>query len=86
MAKVKVICVFKHKEDILFRVYDHGTCFFCELNWDGVDWSQFNMYERMAIAEAFKLPKQFKTIEEFRQVAKYYTGDWHFVWEGYLYG
>ena len=86
MAKAKILCVFKHKEDILFRVYDYGGYFFCEWDWNSMKWSEYDTLQRMAITEAFKLTKQFKTIEELRQGTKYYTSDYRFVWEGYLYG
>ena len=80
-----LIGVFKYKEEILFKIFDFGDVFYCEVCWDA-DWSQFDKLQRMAIGEAFKLPKQFKTIEELRQGTKYYTGDYKFIWEGYLYG
>ena len=80
MATAKVICVFKHKEDTLFKVYDYGHCLFCELEWVA-DWSQFDNSQRELIAKAFKLSKQFETIEEFKEETYKYTGDYHFVWE-----
>lgn len=76
---MKPIGVFKYKDEVLFRIYDYGHCFFCELDWS-VDWKQFDRLQRMAIGEAFKLPKQFKTIEDLRQGTKYWTSDYHYVW------
>lgn len=70
---------FKYKKNTLFYIYDYGDYFFCKLNWD-IDWKQFNKFQRIAIGEAFKLPKQFSTIEDLRQGTKYYTGDYRFEW------
>ena len=81
MAKAKIICVFKYKEDVLFKVYDYGTCFFCEWNWEKVDWSKYNDTQRLTITEAFKSTKKFKTIEEFRQKTEHCTSDYKFIWE-----
>ena len=85
MRDDKIICIFKCKDEILFQVYNYKEGFYCKLMQD-VDWSKYSALEKMAIGEAFKLPKQFQTIEELRQGTKYYTGDYRFVWERYLYG
>lgn len=73
------IGVFKYKDQVLFRIYDYGHCFFCELDWSA-DWKQFDRLHRMAIGEAFKLPKQFKTIEDMKQGTKYWVHELHFEW------
>lgn len=78
---MKPIGVFKHKDEILFRIFDYGDCFFCELE-PSVDWTQFTPVQKEAIGIIFKLPKRFKTIEELKAETKYYVNDWRFIWEG----
>ena len=74
-----LVGVFKHKEEIIFKIYDFGDVFYCELN-HNVDWKKYSHLEKLAFGEAFKLPKQFSTIEDLRQGTKYWVSDFHFEW------
>ncbi len=77
---MKPIGRFKHKEEILFNIFDYGHCFFCELNFS-IDWKQFTSTQNSMIGEAYKFSKQFKSIEEFKNSTKNYDGEFYFEWK-----
>jgi hypothetical protein len=77
---MKLIGVFKYKEEVLFNIFDCKHCFFCKLNFL-VNWEQFTSAQKSMIGEAFKLSKQFKSVEEFKNDTKNYDGEFYFEWK-----